>query len=188
MGTTFASVMLSLYPYLLATHIIFVVTWFAALFYIVRLYIYHREALDKPTPERDILHAQFSIMESRLMHIIGTPSMILVVITGSLLLSIQQLYLQEYWIWAKLFFVSCIIAYHFLCLSIQRKLQQGIATMRSTTLRMFNELATIFLVAVVFLIELRSMIDMLYGLLGLIVLSVIMLVAIRVYKRSREKQ
>ncbi len=176
----------ALYPYLLATHIIFVVTWFAALFYIVRLYIYHREALDTAEPGHTILHQQFSIMETRLMQIIGTPSMVLVVITGSSLLYIQSQYLQETWMWAKLFFIVCLIVYHFFCLRIQKKLQQQIPVFSSTTLRMLNELATIFLVAIVFLIEMRSLIDMMYGILGLLGLAIIMLVAIKWYKSKRK--
>lgn len=178
--------MTALYPYLLAAHIIFVVTWFAALFYIVRLYIYHREAFDNTEPQRSILHQQFSIMETRLMQIIGTPSMILVVLTGSSLLHIQAQYLQESWMWAKLFFIVCLITYHFFCLRIQKKLHNQTAIYTSTQLRMINELATIFLVAIVFLIELRSLIDMVYGIAGLIALALIMMLAIKWYKSKRE--
>jgi putative membrane protein len=78
------------YSYFVAAHIIFIVTWFAALFYIVRLYIYHTEALQRNEPDKSILATQFIIMERRLMAIIGTPSMILVVITGSSLLYLNQ--------------------------------------------------------------------------------------------------
>lgn len=180
--------MTAYYPYILAAHIIFVITWFAALFYIVRLYIYHRESMDMQETEKQILHKQFSIMESRLMDIIGTPSMILVVTTGITMLTVQTLYLQESWMLWKLFFVLCVIIYHFSCLHIQKRLQRGEAVWSSGKLRMFNELATLLLVSVVFLIELRNMLDMLYGLLGLVVLSVAMLIGIRVYKRRRENK
>ncbi|HMU68822.1 MAG TPA: CopD family protein [Chitinophagales bacterium] len=176
------------YPYFLAAHIIFVITWFAALFYIVRLYIYHTEALEKQEPERSILAAQFTIMEQRLMAIIGTPSMILVVITGVSLLSIQSQFLKEPWLHTKLLFVIGVIVYHLACLRIQKQLREGIAKNSSTKLRMFNEVATVLLVAIVFLVVLKDLVDMLYGLLGLIALSFSMLVAIRIYKRRREKR
>lgn len=179
--------MTQLYPYLLAAHIIFVITWFAALFYIVRLYIYHTEALEKPEPARSILSDQFAIMEQRLMAIIGTPSMVLVVITGTCLLSIQSQFLKEPWLHTKLLFVLGVIFYHLSCLRIQKRLRIGQVTYTSTRLRMFNELATVLLVAIVFLVVLKNLVDMLYGLVGLIALSVIMLIAIRIYKIRREK-
>lgn len=178
--------MASYYPYLLAAHIIFVITWFAALFYIVRLYIYHRESMDMPDAEKMILHKQFSIMESRLMDIIGTPSMILVVASGISMLTIQTVYLQEFWMQWKLIFVAGVIAYHCTCLHIQKRLQRAEAVWSSGKLRMFNELATLLLVSVVFLVVLKNMLDMLYGLLGLVCLSMAMLIGIRIYKRRRE--
>lgn len=180
--------MAAYYPYFLAAHIIFVITWFAALFYIVRLYIYHTEALEKQEPAKSILSVQFSIMENRLMQIIGTPSMILVVITGSSLLSIQSIFLSEPWMHVKLTLVIGVIIYHFLCLRLQKKLQKGNIIWTSTQLRMFNELATILLVGIVFLVVLKNLMDMVYGLIGLILLSFTMLIAIRLYKRSREKK
>lgn len=176
------------YPYILAAHIIFVITWFAALFYIVRLYIYHTEALAKQEPERSILANQFIVMESRLMQIIGTPSMILVVITGTTLLCINSIFLQESWMQWKLAFVACVVIYHFYCLHLQRALKTGNAKLTSIQLRMYNELATILLVGIVFLVMLKNLLDMAYGLIGLAVLSIVMLVAIRLYKRSRENK
>ncbi|MBK9456908.1 MAG: CopD family protein [Chitinophagales bacterium] len=174
------------YSYFVAAHIIFIVTWFAALFYIVRLYIYHTEALQRNEPDKSILATQFIIMERRLMSIIGTPSMILVVITGSSLLYFNQQFLQEGWMHMKLFFIVCIIAYHFSCLRIQKRLSKQTSKLSSQQLRLFNELATIFLVAIVFLIELKNTANMLYGLLGLLLLAVIMMIAVKIYKRKRE--
>lgn len=175
------------YNYFVAAHIIFIVTWFAALFYIVRLYIYHTEALQKPEPERSILATQFIIMEQRLMNIIGTPSMILVVISGTTLLSLNSIFLQQGWMHIKLLFVIFVITYHFSCLRIQKRLAKNTSKLSSQQLRLFNELATIFLVAIVFLVELKNAANMLYGLLGLVVLSVIMMLAVRLYKKRREK-
>ena len=63
-------------------HIIFVVSYFAGLFYMVRLFIYHTEALEKEEPERSILHKQFSFMEERLWNIITVPALILMVLSG----------------------------------------------------------------------------------------------------------
>ena len=174
------------YPYILATHIIFIVTWFAALFYIVRLFIYHAEANQKQEPEKSILTNQFRIMEKRLMQIIGTPSMILVLITGSILLSINNQFITEVWMQFKLFFVACVIFYHVYCLNIMRKLIAGVPTPSSQKLRMINELATIFLVAIVFLVELKNLLDMFWALCGIIILMFVLFIAIKIYKKRRK--
>lgn len=176
------------YSYIVAIHIIFIVTWFAGLFYIVRLLIYHTEALQKPEPDRSILSAQFIIMEKRLMNIITTPSMLLVIATGIILLTLNKDFLSEGWMHLKLFFVCCTIVYHFVCLRQMKKLSGGTSSWSSQQLRMFNELATIFLVGIVFLIELKNLFDMLYGILGLVVISILMMIAIRIYKRRRENK
>ncbi|MFN3939921.1 MAG: CopD family protein, partial [Chitinophagales bacterium] len=135
------------YNYIVATHIVFVVAWFAALFYIVRLYIYHTEALQKSEPEKKILSGQFMVMEKRLMRIIGTPAMIITLATGICLLSMQTAFLQQPWMHIKITFVVLVIAYHFLCLRIQKKLASQQILFTSMQLRMLTELATVFLVA-----------------------------------------
>lgn len=174
------------YPYLISVHIIFIVTWFAALFYIVRLFIYHKEAMDKPEPERSILTNQFAIMEKRLMNIIGTPSMILVLITGVSLLGINNQFIYESWMQLKLFFVLCLIVYHFSCLRIMKKLALGQLEMTSEKLRVFNELTTIILFAIVFLVELKNLADMGKVFAGLILLAIALMIAIKMYKRARK--
>ncbi len=179
---------MSAYPYILAAHIIFIVTWFAGLFYIVRLLIYHTEAIAKPEPDKSILTKQFAIMEKRLMHIITTPSMILALITGISLLSIHSDYLQQGWMHLKLFFVLCVIVYHMVCLRMMKNLAAAKSKLSSQQLRMFNELATIFLVAIVFLVVLKDLTDMLYGIAGLICIGIIMMIAIKIYKRRRENK
>ncbi|MEZ5013264.1 MAG: CopD family protein [Chitinophagales bacterium] len=175
------------YPYILACHIIFIVTWFAGLFYIVRLFIYHREALDKQEPEKQILSRQFTLMESRLLHIITTPSMLLALGTGITLLSLQPTFLQEGWMHVKLFFVACVVVYHFSCLRIHAALRDGKYRGTGQRLRMYNELATLFLVAIVFLVVLKNTMNMLAGFGAFIALAVILMLAIRLYKRSRKK-
>lgn len=179
---------MSAYPYILAAHIIFIVTWFAGLFYIVRLLIYHTEALEKTEPERSILANQFVVMEKRLMNIITTPSMFLVLITGITLVSIHNDFLREGWMHLKIFFVVCVIIYHIICQRIMRRLEKGQSKLTSLKLRMFNELATIFLVAIVFLVVLKDLSDMLYGIAGLILIALVMMISIKIYKRRRENK
>lgn len=168
-------------------HIIFVVTWFAGLFYMVRLFIYQTEALEKAEPERGILLAQLNLMARRLWFGITWPSAILTLIFGILVLSQRWGYMQMGFMHAKLAFVLLLYMYHIKCHQIYRQLQQGKATWSSNQLRIWNEAATVLLFAIVFLIVLKNLLDMVWGLLGLLLLSGILMLAIRRYRRIRER-
>ncbi|GAB3811632.1 CopD family protein [Pontibacter rugosus] len=174
------------YFYVKALHIIFVVTWFAGLFYIVRLFIYFAEAAEKPEPEKSILQKQFSLMQKRLWYGITWPSAVLTFIFG---LSMLYLYgsVPGWLVW-KLSFVAGLYVYHFLCHKIFKQQQQGLLKYTSTQLRVWNEVATLFLISIVFLVVLKSSLSMLWGILGLILFSAILMLAIRIYKRTREKR
>ncbi|MEJ8800562.1 CopD family protein [Pontibacter sp. H249] len=176
------------YLYLKALHIIFVVTWFAGLFYIVRLFIYFAETAEKPEPERGILQKQFSLMQKRLWYGITWPSAILTLIFGTSIVVTLRLYdpFPSWLIW-KIAFVLGLYIYHFLCHKIFRQQQLGIIKYTSTQLRIWNEVATLFLISVVFLVVLKSALSMVWGIVGLILFSVVLMLAIRVYKRVRER-
>ena len=75
-------------------HIVFVVSWFAGLFYLVRLFVYHTEAQEKEQPERNLLSTQFSIMEKRLMNAITTPAMVITWLTGLTMVVINPYFLD----------------------------------------------------------------------------------------------
>lgn len=175
------------YLYIKALHIIFVVTWFAGLFYIVRLFIYFAEAAEKPEPERSILQSQYSVMQKRLWYGITWPSAILTLIFGFSIVYILGLYnsLPDWLIW-KLGFVFALYIYHYLCHKIFKQQQRGIINYTSTQLRVWNEIATLFLISIVFLVVLKSSLSMLWGIAGLILFSAILMIAIRIYKRIRE--
>ena len=171
--------------YVKALHIVFVVTWFAGLFYIVRLFIYFAETTEKPEPERSILQEQFRIMQKRLWYGITWPSAVLTLIFG---LGMWHLYggTPGWLIW-KLAFVVGLYVYHFLCHIIFKQQQQGILKHTSNQLRLWNEVATLFLISIVFLVVLKSTLSMVWGIVGLILFSAILMLAIKIYKRIREK-
>ena len=176
------------YLYLKALHIIFVVTWFAGLFYIVRLFIYFTEASEKNEPERGILQKQFAIMQKRLWYGITWPSAILTLIFGASIVITLRLYDPfPGWLLWKLAFVAGLYVYHFLCHSIFRQQQQGVLKYTSTQLRIWNEVATLFLISIVFLVVLKNALSMVWGIVGLILFSAMLMLAIRVYKRVRER-
>ena len=177
-----------MYQYVLAIHIIFVVCWMAGLFYIVRLFIYHREAQDKPEPARSILSEQFVTMEKKLWWIIATPSMYLVVLAGATMLYLNPFILKQSWMHVKLMFVVGLIAYHFICQSKMKQMAQGTYKWTSTQLRIWNELATIILFAIVFLVVLKSAVNWIFGVIGIILFSVIIMSAVKIYKYYREKK
>jgi putative membrane protein len=174
--------------YVKALHIIFVVTWFAGLFYIVRLFIYHTEAESRPDEERRILQAQYKVMERRLWYGITWPSCILVWIFGTWLVSYNyEYYLTSAWFLAKLGFVTGLTAYHLICHRMFGRLQRGIIKNTSGQLRVWNEVATVVLVAVVFLVELQNALSAVYGVLGLICFSALLMSAIIIYRNYRKK-
>ena len=138
-------------------HIIFVVSYFAGLFYMVRLFIYHTEALEKEEPERSILHKQFSFMEERLWNIITVPALILMVLSGIYMFyAMQWVYFTQGWVHVKLLFIAFLLWYHYYSWRIMKRLQAGQTTLTSVQLRMLNEVATIILFVVVFAVVLRG--------------------------------
>jgi putative membrane protein len=176
-----------LYLYLKAIHIIFVVSWMAGLFYIVRLFIYHVEANDRTDSERITLQKQFEIMQHKLWYIITTPAMAISVLAGIAMIWINPVLLSMNWMLVKLAFVLGLLIYHFMCQNIMNKLKLGLFTWSSTQLRLWNELATIFLVAIVFTVILKSAVDWIYGLTGLVIFSAVIMSAVKVYKYYRLK-
>jgi len=175
------------FEYLKALHIIFIVTWFAGLFYIVRLFIYQTEALEKPAEEKKILTPQLNLMAKRLWLGITWPSAILTLVLGFSVLSYHWGYLQMGFMQAKLGFVGLLYVYHFTCHRIYKNLQNGNATWSSNQLRIWNEAATLLLFAIVFLIVLKSLLNMVFGLLGLVLLAGLLMLGIKLYRRNRER-
>lgn len=179
--------MIAYYQYFLAIHIIFVVSWMAGLFYVVRLFIYHTEANDKPELEKNILQKEFTKIEGRLWNIITTPAMLLTILAGGMMLFLNPGLLKASWMHVKLGFIALLIIYHFICQHLMKQLSSGIFKLTSTQLRFWNEVATILLVAIVFTVILKSAIDWLYGLAGLIVFSAVIMTAVKIYKYYRNK-
>jgi putative membrane protein len=176
------------FEYLKALHIIFIVTWFAGLFYIVRLFIYQVEALEKPESEKSILSPFLNLMANRLWYIITWPSAILTLVFGFWVLYFRWGYMQLGFMHAKLGFVLLLYIYHFVCHKIFKDLQNGKAKWTSTQLRLWNEVATILLFAIVFLIVLKSLMSVVWGIVGLVALSLLMMLGIKWYKKKREKE
>lgn len=168
-------------------HIVFVVSWFAALFYIVRLFIYDVEAEAKSDSERRILQPQFRLMQWRLWYIIGWPAMILTVVFGVWMIVLNDGLLEMPWMQVKLGMIVGLIAYHLACERMLRQLKHGKIPMKSGMLRMWNELATLFLVAIVFVAVRKNSLNWIWGVVGLLGVGIGLMLLIKAYKTFRKK-
>ena len=174
--------------YYKALHIIFMVTWFAGLFYIVRLFIYHTESNLKPSPAKEILQTQYKLMSKRLWYIITFPSAILASIFGILMLYENPTFLMMPWMHIKLSFVFLLYLYHLNCHRIFVQLQNSIFKCSAFKLRLWNEIATLILFAIVFLAVLKNNLNWVWGVLGLISLGISLMIVARIYKKIRKNK
>ena len=174
------------YNYIKALHLIFVITWFAGLFYIPRLFIYHTEASKKTKQEADILIRQLKIMSRRLWYIITWPSAILAIIFAIWLLILMPSWLLQSWMHLKLTFVALLIVYHLKTHRIFLKLQKNKIDYSEMFLRIWNEGATLLLFAIVFLAILKDGLHWIGVTLGILGLGVILFLGIRLYKKIRK--
>ena len=173
--------------YIKAIHVIFVVCWFAALFYIVRLFIYTAEAQAKDDVARPILTAQLTLMQGKLWYIIGWPSLIGTYIFGFWMLWVNPAYLYFSWMWLKLISVGILTIYHVGCQRILTQQKQGVFKISSFKLRLLNELATVLLVAIVFLVIVKSTSGLLVGVLGLFGFAGTLMIGVLIYKKRRKQ-
>ena len=175
------------YNYIKSLHLIFVITWFAGLFYIPRIFIYHIEASLKSSPEKEILGTQLKLMAKRLWYIITWPSAILAILFGIWLLALAPYWFEQPWMHAKLGFVVLLIMYQLKTHLIFKELQKNQIKYTSNFMRIWNEGATLILFAVVFLVLLKSTLNMAYGMLGLVGLAILLMLGIKLYKRTRSE-
>ncbi|MEM8611940.1 MAG: protoporphyrinogen oxidase HemJ [Cyanobacteria bacterium P01_H01_bin.105] len=173
------------YYWFKAFHIFGVVAWFAGLFYLARLFIYHVEAEMEPEPAQSILKKQYSIMEKRLYNIITTPAMVLTVAMAVGLLSVMPDYLHQGWMHAKLGFVGLLLFYHFYCGRLIKQLEQGECKWNSKTLRFFNEGPTLLLVVIVMLVIFKNQFPTSATTWLIVALTVLFLATIQLYARKR---
>ncbi len=163
------------------------VTWFAGLFYMPRLFVYQVEANEKSSPDREILGKQLSLMAKRLWKIITAPSLVLCTLFAILMLHTQPSLLENPWMQIKLGFVILLYIYHHRTWKIHKQLQSGIFKYSSKFMRIWNEGATIILFAVVFLAVTKSAVNWIWGVIGIICLGVLLMLGIKLYKKIQDK-
>lgn len=174
------------FQYLLALHMLFVVIWFSGLNYILRLFIYQSEAEIKEEPAKTILQSQYKIMQKRVWYITWL-SMIFTVVFGVWFIILMPHFLQEAYFILSICFFGGLVLYHLQCHIMYKQLQKDIVKHSSVKLRLWNELSAIFLVAIIFLLVLQTNTGLVYGVLGLIIFAGTLLLAIKLFRNSNEK-
>jgi putative membrane protein len=163
------------------------VTWFAGLFYIVRLFIYWVEAGEKDEVEKNILQAQFKLMQKRLWYGITWPGMILTSIFGFWTVHVFNYWAMP-WLHFKLAFVGLLYAYHLICHRYFLQIQKGELKISSFKLRIWNEAATLFLFIIVFAVVFKDQLSKIWGGFGILMLSLVLIIAIYIYKKKRSNK
>ncbi len=178
-----------LLPLFKSLHIVGFVAWFAGLFYLVRIFVYHVEALAKPQPERDVLAKQFNIMEWRVYRIILGPAVVLTWACGMAMLFIYgtDWFQENWWMSIKLVLLVLLTGYHHSCKCIIRKLERGEVPFTSFQFRLLNEVPTLLLVPIVLLAVYRNNFNVWYTLAGILGFGGLLFAGAKLYKRSREK-
>ncbi len=176
------------YLYIKSLHLIFIVTWFAGLFYIPRLFIYQIEANERTETEKRILLPYLQVMTKRLWFIITWPSCILATLFAGCLLYLQPFWLEQSWMHVKLGFVLLLFIYHLKCHQIYKQFSNNDFRWSSNQMRLWNEGSTLILFSVVFLVILKNAFNWIYGVIGIFLLSGLLMLGIKLYKHIRDRK
>ncbi|EGJ34635.1 MULTISPECIES: protoporphyrinogen oxidase HemJ [Moorena] len=173
-----------------AFHFIGVVVWFAGLFYLVRLFVYHAEASQEPEPAQTILKNQYEIMEKRLYHIITTPGMVVTVAMAIGLLVTEPEVLKQGWLHIKLAFVALLLVYHFYCGRIMGQLAANQCSWTGQQFRALNEAPTVLLMVIVLLAVFKNSLPTDITSWLILAMIIAMAASIQLYakKRKRDKE
>ncbi|MCB1214667.1 MAG: protoporphyrinogen oxidase HemJ [Deltaproteobacteria bacterium] len=138
------------YLWLKAFHLIFMVAWFAGLFYIFRLFVYHARHQDEPK-----LAQVYTVMERKLLYIIIHPAMLMTILFGVLLISMNPSVLRAGWFHGKLAMVFGLIGYQILSGITYKRFAQKDFYLTEKQCRWINEIPTIFLIGIILLVVLK---------------------------------
>jgi len=175
-----------MYPLAKALHIIGFVCWFAGLFYSIRLFIYRVETTARPQSEQAILEPQLALMTRRLWYGITWPSMLITLGCGTWLLYQYGLWSMP-WVHIKLSLVLLLVIYHGVSQGIFNALHKQQCRWTSKALRLWNEVATLLLVATVFVAVFKQGMDALWGTLAFFAFAALLMLGIKVYGALRKK-
>ncbi|NJN85248.1 MAG: protoporphyrinogen oxidase HemJ [Leptolyngbyaceae cyanobacterium SL_7_1] len=176
------------YLWLKSLHIIGFVAWFAGLFYLPRLFIYHIEAEERQEPVRSALKEEYSRIETLLYKLIMMPAMIFTIAMAIGIISTEPIVLGQTWLHVKLLFVLLLIGFHFYCGILIRQLKTETCSINSLQMRRINEIPTILLSLVVLLAIFKNSIPISITALGTVITLSIFAIIIQLYARKRRLQ
>jgi protoporphyrinogen IX oxidase len=175
-----------LHIYLKALHIIGFVSWFAGLFYLVRIFVYHAEAKQKPLELQAVFESEFIKMSARAYKIICNPAMMITWTFGIAMLVNTPSFLEQSWLQVKLVLLVILTAYHIACGLNIKRLERGEAPFTSFQYRLLNEFPTLFLISIVLLATVKDLINFLYLFVGILAFGFLLFKAAKAYRKSRE--
>lgn len=173
-------------PLFKTIHIIGFVSWFAGLFYLWRMFVYYADASDKPSGEREILMREYGLMQKRVYKIICNPAMMITWFFGLGMLLSNFTYLTQGWMHFKLLFLIGLTLFHFFSKKFMVDQQSGTVKTAPFTLRLLNEVPTLFLVVIVSFAVFRDNINLVYLLLFLVVFGFMLYKGAQKYRKMRE--
>ena len=171
------------YLYLKVFHIIGVIVWFAGLFYLGRLFVYHREADERPESESTTLKSQFSLMERRLYYGIAWPGLCISLVFGVALIIASGF---PGWLHTKLVFVVVLVVYHLWCGHLRKLLLKENCSWNGIKFRLFNEIPTLLLFSIVFIVVFKDAIS--WNTLLFILIGLILVIGGAVHLRARRRK
>lgn len=180
---------MTLFLLLKSLHVFGFVAWFAGLFYLVRIFVYHTEAMDKEEPAKSILIKEFNAMEWRVYKIIATPAINITWICGLGMLYIYgwEWFRVNTWMHVKLVLLACLTAYHLYTKKIIVQLERGENPYTSFQFRLLNEVPTLFLLSIALLAVFKNTLNFLYAFIGIIGFGIALVLAAKAYRNYREK-
>jgi len=168
-------------------HFVAFVSWMAGLFYLPRLFVYHTEALLRRDDTGRAMARTFELMESRLANIINAPALVMTFASGTGLIVLNPVLMQQPWLWAKLAFLAVLVAFHFYMQRTMHELAEGVTRFTDHQLRWLNEVPTVVLVAVCTLAVFKggTSVPVLAGVMAGLVLTLGLLIQLYAVVRKR---
>ena len=172
--------------YIKALHVIFIVAWFSGLFFLGRIFVYHREAFEKDPAAKDVLLPLFLSAERRVWYIIIWPSLIITLVLGSILMVKTGAY-REGWFHLKLLLILFFLGYHVFYARLRKQFRKEDVALSSVKLRLLNEVPFFFLIFISFTVYLRSFFSGLWAGAVLVILLVSLAFIVRFFRQFKKK-
>jgi putative membrane protein len=171
-------------------HIVGFVAWFAGLFYLVRMFVYHTESFSEEQLKKEILAERYALMEKRVYSIICNPAMIITWIGGLITTCLygMEWFKASSWLHIKLVLLVLLTVYHLYCKVLMHRLEEGKNSLTSFQYRLFNEIPSLFLIAIVILAVFKNLTNVGYAILIVFICGIIFYIFAKLYEQIRKSR